>query len=632
MTRSLFITFLFAFITVSGFAQYPSVGGRFEVAEKSGCAPFTVNITIIPPDACDLSNSCSAFYGDLPNDAPISYVSTDTHTYTQPGTYWLRIWFQSIGRDSIEIEVLEDIPPAFDIYTCGGNQIVYNITDTNYDEYVVDFNDGTPDDIVPMGMAYGMHTYLAAGPQAITVRGRNGGALDNCTATGQPFQAFATLPPPNINGLVVTDESHIQLDFTTRQYVQYQLEIATNDNTTFQFLDDIYNTSAATVSDLDTDNNYYCFRLGAYDPCNNATTYSNIICSADFDLTVQNNVNRLEWSTHTGGIADYSLERDFGPYQTIAGNLDSFDDMDVECKTEYTYQLISNYANGSRSYSLIKSGTAISNTPPTPVQNITAVVDGNTATLTWIQDPAFDPVAYVITKSTGGSDFTEAGIADAPAFTDNTYVADEPVCYRITYTDRCDNTSQAAVSACPIQLTAEQQDDNSVLLNWSAFEGWTLGVQGYTIEKYADNGFLLATFDAGTNTTYTDNTDDPVHQVHYYVIKATAVEGGLGQSVSNTVMITRDPKLSYPSAFTPNGDGLNDQFIIFGQFIHSFRMSIFNRWGELVFTTEDISQGWDGTREGKLMPEGSYAFRADLIDNLGRTFNETGGVLLLRKN
>ena len=627
MTRSLFITLLLTFVAASGFAQYMSKLGRFQVSEKSGCAPFSINITINAPDVCDGSNPCDADYNG--DNIFVSYNAV--HTYTQPGTYWLRILFQSTGIDSLQIDVLDDTPPAFDIYACGGNQVVYSITDTNYDEYVVDFNDGSPNDVVPVGMANGMHTYSTAGPQAITVRGRNAGALDNCTAAAQPFQAFSSLPPPVITGLAVTDESQIQLDLNTRQYIQYKLEIAVNDNTSFQFLEDIYNRSTTTVTDLDTDNNYYCFRLGAYDPCTNATTYSNIICSADLDLTVQNNVNRLDWSTHPGGIADYSLERDFGAYTTIAGNLATFNDTDVECKTEYAYQLITNYANGSRSYSLIKSGTAMSNTPPTPIQNITSVVDGSTVALTWIQDPAFDPVQYVISKSRGGSDFVEAGVAETAAFTDNAYVVDEPVCYRIAYTDRCDNTSQPVITACPIQLTAEQQDDNSVLLNWSAYEGWALGVQGYTIEKYADNGFLLATFDAGTNLTFTDNTDDALHQVHYYVIRATAVESGLGESVSNTVMITRDPKLSYPTAFTPNGDGLNDRFIVFGQFINSFRMSIFNRWGELVFTTEDMNQGWDGTRDGKQMPEGSYAFRADLIDNLGRTFNETGGVLLLRK-
>jgi gliding motility-associated-like protein len=116
------------------------------------------------------------------------------------------------------------------------------------------------------------------------------------------------------------------------------------------------------------------------------------------------------------------------------------------------------------------------------------------------------------------------------------------------------------------------------------------------------------------------------------VVKANANDTGLGQAVSNTAVITKDPGLSYPTAFTPNGDGLNDQFVVYGSFVNSFRMSIFNRWGEMIFSTEDINQGWDGTMNGKLVPEGTYVFRADLIDYLGRTFNESGAVLLLRKN
>jgi len=619
---------IFLIPAIGGSAQYMSKLGRFQVDEKSGCAPFTINITINAPSVCDGMNPCDADY-----DGDNNFLSYNAiHTYTQPGTYWLRILFQATGIDSLQVEVIDDIPPAFDIYTCGSNQITYAITDNNYDQYVVDFNDGSPPDIVPSGAGSGMHSYAAAGPQAVTVRGRNIGSLDNCTAAGQPFTTFVLLPAPFISGLVVLDESQIQLDFTNRQYIQYKLEFATNSNGPFQFLQDVYNTATVTVSNLSTDDNYYCFRLGAFDPCNNTTTYSNVICSSNFDLTVQNNLNRLDWSTHTGGIVDYSLERDFTGYLTVPGALTTINDTDVICKTAYSYQLISNYSNGSRSYSLIKSGTALSNTPPTPVQNITAVVGDGSVDLSWSQDPNFTPLAYSITRSTGGSDFTEAGTSDVPSYTDNAYIQEDPVCYRVTYTDLCDNTSQSVVDACPIQLTGQLQSDNSVILDWTPYSGWINDVQGYLVEKYTDSGFLLQTFDVGLNTTFTDNTDDPIHQVHVYVVKANANDTGLGQAVSNTAVITKDPGLSYPTAFTPNGDGLNDQFVVYGSFVNSFRMSIFNRWGEMIFSTEDINQGWDGTMNGTLVPEGTYVFRADLIDYLGRTFNESGAVLLLRKN
>jgi PKD repeat protein len=176
MISKILFTFLASSITCLVYAQYTSNQGRFEVAEKSGCAPFTVNITIIAPSVCDAGNPCDMDWnGDNAYDDNLIF----THTYNQPGTYWLQVLFQASGVDSIQIEVLQDVPPAFEVYTCGGNSVQYNVTDTNYDQYVVDFNDGSPLAIVPSRAATGTHTYALAGPQAITVRGRNLNAQDN---------------------------------------------------------------------------------------------------------------------------------------------------------------------------------------------------------------------------------------------------------------------------------------------------------------------------------------------------------------------------------------------------------------------------------------------------------------------
>jgi gliding motility-associated-like protein len=624
MNKFFLITSFSFLFSIGVHAQYPSNQGRFQVDQKSGCAPFTINLTIVPPDVCNGANPCDMDYGDT-----FAGNLVFTHTYTIPGTYWLQVLIQASGIDSVLIEVLPDIPPSFEIYTCGGNQIAYAITDSNYDQYVVDFNDGSPVDIVP-ALASGMHNYASSGSQTITVRGRNLSAQDNCTAVSQSFTAVASLTAPFINTLTVLNQDQIQLDFLNNPYIQYRLEIATNGGP-LQFLQNVYNTATVTVGNLTPDTNYYCFRLGAFDPCNNTTAYSNVICSSDFDLGVQNNLNALSWSTSAAGINDYSLERDYSNYLNIPGNLNGINDIDVVCKTTYNYQLVSNYVNGSRSYSLIKSGTAISNTPPTPVENITAIVNQNSVDLSWSQDPNFTPLEYVISKSTGGGEYTAIGKAPAPAFTDDLYSGQNPVCYRIAYTDLCDNKSEAIIDACPVQLNGELQGDNSVVLTWTPYSGWQNDVQGYLVEKYDDKGFLLQTFNVGKTTTFTDNTSDPAHQIYVYVVKADPNDPGLGQAVSNRINIIKDPNLFYPTAFTPNGDGLNDDFIVFGQYVNGFKMNIFNRWGELIYSTDDINQRWDGTLNGKVMPEGTYVFRADLIDFAGRTFNQSGAVLLLRK-
>nr|MCU0357244.1 gliding motility-associated C-terminal domain-containing protein [Cyclobacteriaceae bacterium] len=123
------------------------------------------------------------------------------------------------------------------------------------------------------------------------------------------------------------------------------------------------------------------------------------------------------------------------------------------------------------------------------------------------------------------------------------------------------------------------------------------------------------------------------HQVIIYVIKANPVTPGLGQSVSNKITLTKTPLIFYPTAFTPDNQGPveNEVFRVFGQFITSFEMQIFNRWGELIYSSKNIDEGWDGTFRGNDVPEGTYAFIARMKDLTGASFTQSGSVVLLRK-
>jgi len=68
------------------------------------------------------------------------------------------------------------------------------------------------------------------------------------------------------------------------------------------------------------------------------------------------------------------------------------------------------------------------------------------------------------------------------------------------------------------------------------------------------------------------------------------------------------PRLFVPSAFRPNGDGEDDTFDVFGAYFKDFEMTIFNRWGEIIFYTRDRKESWDGTYRGEPMPIGVYAW------------------------
>lgn len=69
-----------------------------------------------------------------------------------------------------------------------------------------------------------------------------------------------------------------------------------------------------------------------------------------------------------------------------------------------------------------------------------------------------------------------------------------------------------------------------------------------------------------------------------------------------------DPRIVVPDIFTPNGDGVNDRLDVFTAHISEYQLTIFNRWGEMVFRTNDPTEKWDGSYKGAQYPTQSYAW------------------------
>ncbi len=125
--------------------------------------------------------------------------------------------------------------------------------------------------------------------------------------------------------------------------------------------------------------------------------------------------------------------------------------------------------------------------------------------------------------------------------------------------------------------------------------------------------------DAGADLiSYLWNTGDTTQYIWvdtsgWYSAEVESVKGCIGLD-SSYVVFSSPPELInvfFPNAFTPNGDGLNDEFKVVTNTtdIALFSLSIFNRWGALVFQTNDITQGWDGTYNGTACQSGSYVFK-----------------------
>jgi gliding motility-associated-like protein len=118
---------------------------------------------------------------------------------------------------------------------------------------------------------------------------------------------------------------------------------------------------------------------------------------------------------------------------------------------------------------------------------------------------------------------------------------------------------------------------------------------------------------------------------HYaYNVHITSSYGCQGDD-SVRVWVVGQSSLFVPSGFTPNGDGLNDVFrpmsVGYSQ-IKFFR--VYDRWGELVFHTENISEGWDGTYKGHLCEVATYFWVLSIINRFGKEEMIKGDVTLIK--
>ena len=90
------------------------------------------------------------------------------------------------------------------------------------------------------------------------------------------------------------------------------------------------------------------------------------------------------------------------------------------------------------------------------------------------------------------------------------------------------------------------------------------------------------------------------------------------------------PLLDVPNAFTPNGDGINDKVFVRGFGITKMTWRIYNRWGEMVFVSNDKTQGWDGTYKGSLQPKEVYHYVLSVQYTDNTKSEKKGDITLLR--
>ena len=128
----------------------------------------------------------------------------------------------------------------------------------------------------------------------------------------------------------------------------------------------------------------------------------------------------------------------------------------------------------------------------------------------------------------------------------------------------------------------------------------------------------------------------PVAGDYEITLTATTING-CKDVVTKLIQVKNDFGVYIPSSFTPNFDGLNDEFIpIFSPYgldLKTYEMQVFDRWGHSLFYTKDYTIGWNGSVNNQgddSIKEDVYVYKVRFRDNEGKIHNKTGHVTLMK--
>lgn len=203
--------------------------------------------------------------------------------------------------------------------------------------------------------------------------------------------------------------------------------------------------------------------------------------------------------------------------------------------------------------------------------------------------------------------------------------------------------------------TIEVRDDNNCIANVtvnvvlpelgeSSFEitdGTTDPFGSYTLNTPITFSALLSdnitsfTWDFGDGKIVENEAliDHTYTEVGDYLVTLTALDNNGCTTVSELdINVNLGYEIVMPTAFTPNGDNLNDRFYPEYYGLESIKLVIYNNWGDVVFVSEDIeSGGWNGLVRNQEAPAGGYAFKLFAQSISGKQIEETGSFVLVQK-
>ncbi|MCC3156767.1 gliding motility-associated C-terminal domain-containing protein [Hymenobacter sp. 15J16-1T3B] len=374
-----------------------------------------------------------------------------------------------------------------------------------------------------------------------------------------------------------------------------------------------------------------CYRLRLTDACGLLNLRSAVLCPVDLQVSSVDRQNTLSWSQAAGSaVTAYDVLRDGQLLTSVAPTARQYTDPAVTCGVSYRYQVVARSGAASSESAERTVTTVAAQAPPAP--RLTASFRLDNGVDINLAAAAADTASRLLLRRTLGATTT-----DLP-FTRRRPVVDQPgpvtpalvPCYAGRLTDPCGNASGEGPAACPPVLgaAATDREGNRISLNFTEPAG-----QGsdwrYRLLLLDEAGQELSSSALSATAQPVQAPAPPAdRQVLRYRLEATSAAGLV--VFSNVAVVTRKLVVFIPTAFSPNGDGLNDVLEIKGRFLKSFTLKLYDRNGVEVFRATDRNQTWDGRIRGTLAAPQVFSYQFEATDEAGQRIVQRATVTLLR--
>jgi len=563
--------------------------------------PFLLEAQVFPPDFSCIRNDtlfwqlpmndCGSFNAHLIYtsdniDGPYSLLATITdpleNSFAHPNPsgatiyYYMEGDYNCPGEIVLQSDTLDNnspLPNPVGSVSVDGNNVIVNWEEnpspevTSYIIYRV-----TPSGTIPLDTVFNQTTYTDLGAQpTISPEIYYVVARDDCDNTSIfDLPHFTT---HLISGASICDRS---VELAWNPYQNWQNEI--EEQQIWLSINGAPHTQVGTVGATDTvyvfedanDGDYYCFYIEMIESNTGVSARSNEVC---LDVDIVEPIREL---------------------QIINVTLNEFDDVELEWVWNTDAELLD--------YDIV------------------------------IYQPENDAVPVINFPVSGGLDYFNL-------FIDSLSITSEgAISYEIVIHDACnDEITTELVSTIFAEGIAQENRTN--LIRWMPFELTNAVVKSY--EVFHADGFTnpsLGIFNTD-EFSYVNTVDPriPSEAIKCYYVIATAdvtLPDGTIQEIksrSNTVCVKQFSTIFSPNAFVPYGkNNVFKPVVLFPEAVNEYQLLVYDRWGQILFESNEIEIGWDGQKDGRDIPAGIYPYLIRLVQPNGEVLEDKGMVTLIR--